>query len=586
MPRRTVELLEKENPNAPVESMESQKIIDAARRVIREKKVEKYRDLLGEVKKQKDAVKKAEENLDAATKKQGDELGSNEAVSKASEGVDKAVEELKSVKESGNAEEVKKAEAKLKKAELNLQKATTDATKGSSSGLKAEVAKRALDKERKKLDELESETSALEKRLVNDDASVQEASKKIPVAKRRVADAKKAVTGSKGENLADAKKELEKAENALKKAEEKLADARSKVLDEIKGKDNEKPQEQTDAADADGAESNISQENLEAATALVLEWGEKCFKTDEGGKKADGLAHYDANIFTKLLAIGGNILESSLGRARAKFNAWRTIVTTTLRAGLNNAVQAGKMAAERARRIGQFIDGVARAAWEFLSNVPEQVSLKADDAKISSWQQALFVAQLAQNNNLSPKQAKEMLQKRNPALYEEIKDYFDAARKALKAYPRQGDENMVDLGQDENGGGGDEPIRTTREPNQSNSGRGNENGVEGEPVTPDGGSQNPSEGNNSQAGNGEQGVEGVPGGRANGSKDVSGSGTVTGGTRGNQQGGQKTSDASQRGTGNSGRGRGGGTGSSGVSVRDKQSQGSDRKIKTTTTSKR
>lgn len=97
--------------------------------------------------------------------------------------------------------------------------------------------------------------------------------------------------------------------------------------------------------------------------------------------------------------------------------------------------------------------------------------------------------------------------------------------------------------------------------------------MEGEPVTPDGGSQNPSEGNNPQADNGEQGVEGVPRGRANGSKDVSGGGTVAGGARGNQQGGQKTSDASQRGTGDSGPERGERTGSSGVSVRDKQSQG-------------
>ena len=573
VPRRTVEMLEKENPNVSVESMEPQKIIDAARRVIREKKVEKYRDLLGEVEKQKDAVKKAEENLDAATQKQGDELGGNEAVSKASEVVNKASEELKSAKESGSAEEVKKAEAKLKKAELNLQKATVDATKGSSSGLKVEAAERALDKEKQKLDELESETSALEKRLVNDDVSVQEASKKIPVAKRRVADAKKAVAGSKEENLAEAKKELEKAENALKKAEEKLADARSKVLDEIKGKESEKPQEQTDAADADGAEGNISQEDVEAAAALVQEWTEKFFKVEESGEKPNNLAYYDAGIFTKLLAIGGKQLEENFVRARAKFNAWRMSVTTIIRAGLNKAVQAGKVAAERAQRAVRFIDGTIRAAWEFLSNVPEQISLKADDAKISSWQQALFVAQLAQMNNLSPKQAKEMLQKRNPALYEEIKDYFDAARKALKAYPRQGDENMVDLGQDENGGGGDEPIRTTREPNQSNSGRGNENGVEGEPVTPDGGSQNPSEGNNPQADNGEQGIEGVPRGRANGSENVSGSGTATGGVRGNQQGGQKTSDASQRGTGDSGPERGERTGSSGVPIRDKQSQG-------------
>lgn len=573
VPRRTVEMLEKENPNVPVESMEPQKIIDAARRVIREKKVEKYRDLLGEVEKQKDAVKKAEENLDAATQKQGDELGGNEAVSKASEVVDKATEELKSAKESGNAEEVKKAEAKLKKAESNLQKVTTDATKGSSSGLKAEAAERALDKEKQKLDELESETSALEKRLVNDDASVQEALKKIPVAKRRVADAKKAVAGSKEENLADAKKELEKAENALKKAEEKLADARSKVLDEIKGKGNEKPQEQTDAVDTDGAEGNINQEDVEAATALVIEWGEKFFKVEESGEKSDKLAYYDAGIFTKLLGIGGRILERDFVRARAKFNAWRMSVATTIKAGLHNAVQAGRFAADRAQRIGRFIDNTIRAAWEFLSNVPEQISLKADDAKISSWQRALSFAQMAQVNSFSPKQAKEMLQKRNPALYEEIKDYFDAARKALKAYPRQGDENMVDLGQDENGGGGDESIRTTREPNQSNSGRGNENGVEGEPVTPDGGSQNPSEGNNPQAGNGEQGTEGVPGGRTNGGKDVSGSGTATGGTRGNQQGGQKTSDASQRGTRDSGQKRSEGAGGSGIPVRDKQSQG-------------
>ncbi len=573
VPRRTVEMLEKENPNVPVESMEPQKIIDAARRVIREKKVEKYRDLLGEVEKQKDAVKKAEEGLDAAAQKQGDELGGNEAVSKATESVDKAAEELKKAKESGAAEEVKKAEAKLKKAEANLQKVTTDATKGSSSGLKVEAAERALDKEKQKLDELEGEASALKKRLVNDDASVQEASKKIPVAKRRVADAKKAVAGSKEENLADAKKELEKAESALKKAEEKLADARSKVLEEIKGKENEKPQEQTDATDADGVEGNISQEDVEAAAALVQEWTEKFFKVEESSEKSNNLAYYDAGIFTKLLVIGGKQLEENFVRARAKFNAWRMSVATIIRAGLNKAVQAGKVAAERAQRAVRFIDGTIRAAWEFLSNVPEQISLKADDAKISSWQQALFVTQLAQNNNLSPKQAKEMLQKRNPALYEEIKDYFDAARKALKAYPRQDDENMVDLGQDENGGGGDESIRTPGEPNQSNSGRGNENGVEGEPVTPDGGSQNPSEGNNPQADNGEQGIEGVPGGRANGSENVSGGGAVTGGARGNQQGGQKTSDASQRGTGDSGRGRGGGTGSSGVSVRDKQSQG-------------
>ena len=570
VPRRTVEMLEKENPNIPVESMEPQKIIDAARRVIREKKVEKYRDLLGEVEKQKDAVKKAEGNLDAATQKQGDELGGNEAVSKASEVVDKASEELKSAKESENAEEVKKAEAKFKKAELNLQKVTTDATKGSSSGLKVEAAERALDKEKQKLDELESETSALEKRLVNDDASVQEASKKIPVAKRRVADAKKAVAGSKEGTLADAKKELEKAEGALKKAEKKLADARSKVLEEIKGKANEKPQEQTDAVDADGAEGNINQEDVEAAAALVQEWTEKFFKVEESGEKSNNLAYYDAGIFTKLLAIGGKQLEENFVRARAKFNAWRMSVTTIIRAGLNKAVQAGKVAAERAQRAVRFIDGTIRAAWEFLSNVPERISLKADGAKISSWQQALFVVQLAQNNNLSPKQAKEMLQKRNPALYEEIKDYFDAARKALRAYPRQGDENMVDLGQDENGGGGDEPIRTTREPNQSNSGRGNENGVEGEPVTPDGGSQNPSEGNNPQADNGEQGIEGVPRGRTNGGKDVSGNGTATGGARGNQQGGQKTSDASQRGTRDSGQERSEGTGGGGVPVRDKQ----------------
>lgn len=56
-----------------------------------------------------------------------------------------------------------------------------------------------------------------------------------------------------------------------------LADARSKVLGEIKGKENEKPQEQTDAVDVDSPEGNINQEDVEAATALVIEWGEKFF---------------------------------------------------------------------------------------------------------------------------------------------------------------------------------------------------------------------------------------------------------------------------------------------------------------------
>lgn len=97
--------------------------------------------------------------------------------------------------------------------------------------------------------------------------------------------------------------------------------------------------------------------------------------------------------------------------------------------------------------------------------------------------------------------------------------------------------------------------------------------MEGEPVTPDGGGQNPSEGNNPQADNGEQGIESVPGGRANGGENVSGGGTATGGARGNQQGGQKTSDASQRGTGDSGPKRSERTGSSGVPIRNKQSQG-------------
>lgn len=56
-----------------------------------------------------------------------------------------------------------------------------------------------------------------------------------------------------------------------------LADARSKVIDELKGKESEKPREQTDAVDADSAESNIDQKRVEAAAALVLEWGEKFF---------------------------------------------------------------------------------------------------------------------------------------------------------------------------------------------------------------------------------------------------------------------------------------------------------------------
>lgn len=65
-----------------------------------------------------------------------------------------------------------------------------------------------------------------------------------------------------------------------------LSDARSKVLDEIKGKENEKPQEQTDAVDTDGVEGNIKQEDVEAAAALVLEWGEKFFKRRNEGSKA------------------------------------------------------------------------------------------------------------------------------------------------------------------------------------------------------------------------------------------------------------------------------------------------------------
>lgn len=64
-----------------------------------------------------------------------------------------------------------------------------------------------------------------------------------------------------------------------------LADARLKVLDEIKGKENEKPQEQTDAVDTDGVEGNINQEDVEAAAALVQEWTEKFFSGEMRGIK-------------------------------------------------------------------------------------------------------------------------------------------------------------------------------------------------------------------------------------------------------------------------------------------------------------
>lgn len=326
-----------------------------------------------------------------------------------------------------------------------------------------------------------------------------------------------------------------------------------------------KTAEQTEAVEQGKEEQaeKLDDDLVDSFADVLNAWGDAAFKAEE--KDNQELAHYEPGVFSQFLMLGANLLTKRFNRAVATFEAWKNLAMQYISAGLSKAVEAGKKTAIQANELKNFASAALRSCWEFLHSVPESVELKADAAEAGKWKQALSAVRNAMGKGIKPSELKKMLSERSPALYEQIKDFIDPAYKALRKYPRQGDESVVDLNNDDNGGGTDESIRTPREPNQGNRGRGNENGVEGESGTQVRNGSQTGEADNLSAGQNpsRQGSAGEGGNR---SENVSGSGAAAGRERGNNQGGDKTSNATERSSGNSNQTGSNRTGESGIPV--------------------
>lgn len=286
---------------------------------------------------------------------------------------------------------------------------------------------------------------------------------------------------------------------------------------------------------------NISKEAEDGLVNLLNGLGEMNLKFKADNKQSDGMVEFKADLFDSLLFAGSQVLDQ-IGRGKELFRAWAGRMKQLLEGAAARASESGS-------RMLRFAQEMLKAAHTFLLKLPESVKLEAKGAEADNRRQALFYAGLAVNKNITPSAFKKMLQQRQPALWEGIKDYIDAAFAGLKYYPRQNDANVIELLKEINGGGNNEPIRTTGTATESDSGRRTENGVEGESVSAVGGSKVQSQGENPEAGTGVQGN--VSSGRSgDGGTDVHGSGTSAGGTRGNQQGSSEVSDSAERGTRN------------------------------------
>ena len=367
----------------------------------------------------------------------------------------------------------------------------------------------------------------------------------------------------KAQEANNADKDNAELSKAKKEAYERYRKAKEQAL---------RGEEKTETAADDTSEQPVEQgeqavefaeDLLKQAEDLLVEMGDKLFKAEEENKRE--LAHYDPGLFSQFLQLGARVLTKNLRRATASFEAWKNIFKQLLSAGLNNAVKAGRMAGEKAKAIGSYANAVLRSCWEFLRSVPDSVELKTNAEEAKRWGNALIRVSSLMNKGMKPAEIKKTLSQKKPALYEEIKDFIDPVYKALRKYPRQGDESMVNLGNENNGGGTDEPIRTPREPNQSDSRRGNENGVEGEPRSEIRGGSQTSKGDNLSTSQDQTGQV-VSREGSNSSTNVSGSGSPVSGERGNNSGGSKTSNATERSSRSSNQTGSNRTGESGIPV--------------------
>lgn len=534
-------LLRERFPDTGIEDLPSDDIKQAVQDVLFSKKQKEYQDKQAEIEKQRRVVQEAEDALE-----QVDADFENDNAKKFKvwrDSVANAGAELEKAKTDADKQAVLKAEIALTKAQNALDKAIESEHKRSGAALKAEAAKKSLTAAREKLDLLTDEVNGLEKQRLAEDKGVQELTQKAKKARREANEAlNKAKTTKKEED----QKAADAAAKRAEKAQSDLQAAQDRVLSKLKGEEKEKRQEEPAnqpevKQQEEVPQVNISKEAEDGLVNLLNGLGEMNLKFKADNKQSDGMVEFKADLFDSLLFAGSQVLDQ-IGRGKELFRAWAGRMKQLLEGAAARASESGS-------RMLRFAQEMLKAAHTFLLKLPESVKLEAKGAEADNRRQALFYAGLAVNKNITPSAFKKMLQQRQPALWEGIKDYIDAAFAGLKYYPRQNDANVIELLKEINGGGNNEPIRTTGTATESDSGRRTENGVEGESVSAVGGSKVQSQGENPEAGTGVQGN--VSSGRSgDGGTDVHGSGTSAGGTRGNQQGSSEVSDSAERGTRN------------------------------------
>lgn len=534
-------LLRERFPDTGIEDLPSDDIKQAVQDVLFSKKQKEYQDKQTEIEKQRRVVQEAEDALE-----QVDADFENDNAKKFKvwrDSVANAEAELEKAKTDADKQAVLKAEIALTKAQNALDKAIESERKRSGAALKAEAAKKSLTAAREKLDLLTDEVNGLEKQRLAEDKGVQELTQKAKKARREANEAlNKAKTTKKEED----QKAADAAAKRAEKAQSDLQAAQDRVLSKLKGEEKEKRQEEPAnqpevKQQEEVPQVNISKEAEDGLVNLLNGLGEMNLKFKADNKQSDGMVEFKADLFDSLLFAGSQVLDQ-IGRGKELFRAWAGRMKQLLEGAAARASESGS-------RMLRFAQEMLKAAHTFLLKLPESVKLEAKGAEADNRRQALFYAGLAVNKNITPSAFKKMLQQRQPALWEGIKDYIDAAFAGLKYYPRQNDANVIELLKEINGGGNNEPIRTTGTATESDSGRRTENGVEGESVSAVGGSKVQSQGENPEAGTGVQGN--VSSGRSgDGGTDVHGSGASAGGTRGNQQGSSEVSDSAERGTRN------------------------------------
>lgn len=548
--------LREQFPGTPVSAIPSEKIIEAVNGVLQGKKQEAYQEVLKKIENQQQAVDMAQKIVDGLD--EDFEKENNEKLAPRRKALEKAADALEKAKSSGDAAAILNAKKALDIAQKQVDDGIKFLRNSSASGLKMQAAQRTLTDAKKKLKALQDELQSMEDKLLAENAVVRDARKE---ANRLSKEANEAVAKAKNTKNEDDKKTANAANKRAQRAKEKLEEAKAEALKALKGekteevvKEKDESTEQAQTPQEQPTETiELSQESMDSLKDFLVGLGNMKFKANETQKT--GLAGYNADLFSKVLFAGSEVMEKAYKNIKNAFGAWVGQMKTMLDS-------AAASLDSKAARMLEFAKETLRAAYTFLKAIPQGTPIfTADKNELQKRRKALGLAGAAVSKGITPADFKKLLQQKMPQTLEEVKDYIDPAFKGLRYYPRQDNPDVIKLLQEINGGDSNEPIRTAGTTAPSNSGRGNENGVEGEPGSAVGGSTVQSKGQNQETGSGVSGQESTGGG-SNGGTNVHGSGAVAGGTRSDNQGGAEVPDASQRSTGGTDD-RGSGRGSEG-----------------------